>query len=307
MKNKILHIILIFCVILIKYVPAYANEEKIVKIGAGHLLDGYYHIGIKLCRYISQSNKGIKCEVVPTSGSLENLRLLQEGKIDFAFALSNLALQAYEATGYFAENEPFKDLTQLLNLHDSYFTVITKDKDHILTFADLNGRNISNGPANSDSSTAYFELEKYYHFDEKPKDIEIAYEDYARDFCNGKVDAIMLMSGHPNMLVNMITHSCESDFLTIDPEKIDMLIKDDKGFYKAILHKNSYPGITRDEATLAISSIFVTGKTVDKHIIHNFLLHLKHKISALKTADPVLYDLSNEHFTTGFVLPSFKN
>ena len=68
--------------------------RKVIKIGSGSLLDGYYTIGLKLCQYISQSNNGIMCDVVPTSGSLENLRLLQKGEIDFALTLSNSEIES---------------------------------------------------------------------------------------------------------------------------------------------------------------------------------------------------------------------
>lgn len=44
--------------------------------------------------------------MIPTTGSLENIDLLQKGQIDFAFTLSNIAVQAYSGTGYFADSEP---------------------------------------------------------------------------------------------------------------------------------------------------------------------------------------------------------
>ncbi|RTK93611.1 MAG: TAXI family TRAP transporter solute-binding subunit [Rickettsiales bacterium] len=284
----------------------YATSERVIKIGSGSLLDGYYSIGLTLCRYISKSNNGIKCDVVPTSGSLENLKLLQENKIDFAFTLSNLALDAYNGMGIFEKYKPFKDMYQLLNLHDEYFTVIVKDKDKILVFSDLDGKKISNGPPNSDSSVAYEALAAYYDFKNKPEDIEILHENYAKEFCDGKIDAVMMMTGHPNILTNMITHKCESDFVTIDSDKIDLLVKNHPGFRKVILKKGEYPGITEDQETVAVSSIFVAGAAVDKKIVENFIQFVSVRIKNLKSSDPLLNDLSDDHFMNEFVLPTFK-
>lgn len=284
----------------------YATSDKVIRIGSGSLLDGYYSIGLTLCRYISKSNNGIKCEVVPTSGSLENLKLLQENKIDFAFTLSNLALDAYNGSGYFEKSKPFKEMYQLLNLHDEYFTVLVKDKDKILMFSDLDGKKISNGPPNSDSSVAYEALVTYYDFKNKPEDIEILHENYAKEFCNGEIDAVMMMTGHPNILTNMITHKCESDFVTLDSDKIDLLVKNNPGFRKVILKKGGYPGITEDQTTVAVSSIFVVGPSVDKNIVENFLKFASTRIQNLKNSDPLLNDLSDDHFMKGFVLPKFK-
>ena len=61
------------------------ENEKTVKIAAGSVLEGYYFIGLRLCRYITESNNGIRGEVVPTTGSLENIDLLRKGEVDFAF------------------------------------------------------------------------------------------------------------------------------------------------------------------------------------------------------------------------------
>ena len=77
------------------------SDEKIIKIAAGSVLEGYYFIGLRLCRYITESNDGIRCEVVPTTGTLENIKLLQDQEVDFAFALGNLAVEAYKGTSYF--------------------------------------------------------------------------------------------------------------------------------------------------------------------------------------------------------------
>ncbi len=301
---KITHVIILLCTLIISSAHGVlAEEKKIVKIGAGSLLGGYYTLGLKLCRYISESNNGIKCEVVPTTGSLESLQLLQQGEIDFTFALSNLAIDSYNGKGYFAASEPFKDMYQLLRLHDEYFTVIVKDDDKILVFADLEGRKVSNGPPKSDSSEIYGVLEGYYDFKKKPIDVELAHEDYAKEFCKGNIDAIIMMTGHPSALVNFITHACESDFVTIDSDKIELLLQHNPGFRKVILEKGKYPGITEVQETIAVPAIFVAGKSADKAMVERFMNYFNTKISRFKVADPILYDLDDDHFTNGFVLP----
>ncbi len=302
LKNFIIAII-VFC----SFVQSgYAASDKIIRIASGSLLDGYYSIGLTLCRYITKSNNGIRCDVVPTTGSLENLKLLQEGSVDFAFTLSNLALDSFNGTGYFEEKEPFAQMYQLLNLHDEYFTVIVKDKDKILVFQDLDGRKISNGPPQSDSSVAYEALSSYYNFKKIPEDIEVLHENYAKEFCNGNIDAVMMMTGHPNILTNMITHKCESDFVTIDSDKIDLLIKNNPGFYKVKLKKGGYPGITEDQETIAAQSIFVAGPSTNKKIVENLMKFMNGRMTNFKNSDPLLNDLNDDHFITNFVLPTFK-
>ena len=276
-----------------------------IKVGAGSLLEGYYSIGLKFCRYLSRANKNIPCEVVPTTGSIENLKLLHRGEIDFAFSLSNIALDSYYAKGHFIRKKPFTDMYQILKLHDETFTVLVKDDDKILVFSDLDGKKISNGPPRSDSTALYKELESYYDFKNPPTDIELTHEDYAREFCAGNIDAIIMMTGHPSSLVNFITHSCESDFLTIDNDKLDLLIKDNPHYKKVTLPAGKYPGITQDQTTLATSAILVSAKHVDPDIVQNFLDLLPKVAGHFRSSHPSLYDISDDDLRKDFVLPNF--
>lgn len=300
-----------FCIFIFSFVflvaqNSLAQEQKKIRVGAGSILEGYYSIGLKLCRYISKSNDGIPCEVVPTKGSLENLWLLHRGKIDFAFTLSNLAIDSYEGKGYFATSEPFKNMYQLFKLHSEIFTVIVKDDDNILVFSDLDGKRISNGPPKSDSSIIYKALVSYYDFKNDPTDIELAYEDYANEFCAGNIDSIMVMTGHPSALVNFVTHACESDFVTIDSDKINQLLKSNPGFRKITLPKGGYPGITRAQDTIGVDAILVTADHVDKKIIQNFLDYFPKIANRFKSSHPALYDIDVEDFKKNFVLPAFE-
>ncbi len=302
--QKIRLFISVFLFVFFTAQPVLAQEVKKIKIGAGSLLEGYYSIGLKLCRYISAANDDMPCEAVPTKGSLENLWLLQRGKIDFAFTLSNLAVDSYEGKGYFATTKPFKSMYQVLKLHNEIFTVIVKDADNILVFSDLDGKRISNGSPKSDSSIIYKALEPYYDFKNPPSDISLPYEDYAREFCSGNIDAIMVMTGHPSALVNFITHACESDFLEIESEKIDHLLKSNPGFKKITLPKGGYPGITREQNTIAINAILVTAEHVDKNIVQNFLDYFPKVVDRFKASHPALYDINKEDFSKDFVLPN---
>jgi uncharacterized protein len=298
--------ICLFCFCSFALQNTFAQDSNKIKIGAGSLLEGYYSIGLKLCRYISKANNNIPCEVIPTKGSRENLWLLQKGKIDFAFTLSNLALDSYAGKGYFAGSEPFTGMSQILKLHDEIFTVIVKDDDNILVFGDLDGKKISNGSPESDSTTIYKSVEDYYDFPKKPIDIEIAYEDYAHEFCKGNIDAIMLMTGHPSALVNFITHSCESDFVTIDNDKIEALLKESNAFHKVVLPAGGYPGITKEQNTIGVNTIFVTANHVDQKIVANFLKYFPKIVDHFKSSHPVLYDIDKNDFRRNFVLPGFK-
>ncbi|MBN8511862.1 MAG: TAXI family TRAP transporter solute-binding subunit [Rickettsiales bacterium] len=300
---KSIHRICILLVVLVCLEASASNN--VIRIASGGLLDGYFNTSLKLCRYISASNNGIKCQVVPTSGSLENLWLLQRNQVEFAFAMSNLVIESYNGTGHFTGTVPFKGMFQLLRLHDECFTMLARDTDNIKSFQDIDGLRISNGPAKSDSTVVYEAIVPYYSFNKEPYDVEFVHEEYAKNFCEKKVNVVMLMTGHPCAIVNMITNKCDTEFVAIDSNKLDEIIKNYPGFKRVSLGGDLYPDVSGTVDTLAVSTALVSSVSVDKAIITNLMNYLKTRIDKLKLADPVLYDLDDEHFTSGFVIPGF--
>ncbi len=295
---------ILLCIFLSKLSFVVASEEKkVIKIGTGNILRGYYQIGLKLCDFISKSNN-ITCYAVPTQGSVENIKLLRGGQIDFALVQANIALDAATGTGYYSNAQPMQELKEVLRLHDEIFTVIVKDENKIKIFGDIEGRKITNGASFSGSTITYNELRKFYSFAKEPEDIELDDEQYGRELCAGKVDALMLMVGHPNVFVSHITNSCNVEFVPIERDKIVKLINSNKSFHQATLSKAFYPDISNEQATIAVSAILVTTDKTAPKVVGNFLKYFHQNIRNFKHVDPLLSNLSNEHFTSNFILPT---
>jgi len=281
-------------------------ENKIIKIGSGSILEGYYSIGLTICEYISKSSKGITCEVISTNGSRENLQLLKSGKIDLALIQSNIAEDAFSGQGAYKDELPYLNLRQILNLHDEVLTIIAKDDDKIKVFADIAGKKISNGNPNSASSITYDAVKQFYSF-AKPIDIELSAEQYAKELCDGNIDAIILVTGHPNALVNHIANSCEIDFVAIEKEKLSRLLESNKAYKKITLAKGIYPGITMDQDTIGVKAILVTTDKFNNEILKNFEIYLSQNIQAFKQSDTLLHNLNDSYFFENFILPKHED
>jgi hypothetical protein len=286
---------------------AIADQRKKVKIGSGDVFGSYYSISLSLCRYISNSNPDIDCEVIPTESSVQNINLLKKGLIDFAILQSNLALDAYNGVGYFLNDEPFNNMYQLLNLHDEIFTVMVRDDSNILVFKDLEGKKISNGPPESDSTVTYKAVEAFYDFKRLPINIELNFENYARELCDKRIDAIMMMTGHPSALANFVANNCDTEFISIDEAVVDEVIKKHPSFHKKLLKAGFYPQVDRDQHTISVPAIFVSTNRADPKIIGNLLNALEDNINNLKLSHSVLYDMEDTNFKNNFVLPTFSD
>ncbi|WP_341794216.1 MULTISPECIES: TAXI family TRAP transporter solute-binding subunit [unclassified Rickettsia] len=284
------------------------TAQQTIKVATGSILKGYYAIGLDLCKTIKIANKNIKCEVVPTNGGVENLKLLKEGKVDLALVQSNIAVEAFEGIGYYQNQEKMQNLRQVLNLYDEFFTVIAKDDDKIKVFADIEGKKISNGPGFSSSNITYDALRQLYNFTKEPIDVDINYEDSIKKFCNKEIDVIMMMVGHPNPLISLIANSCEVDFVSIENAKITELIKSNRAFRKGILHEGLYPGITESQTTVVVPAILVTREYLDFELLDKFIGAFHRNVAHFKHANYLLQDLDIKYFAdiSNFVLPKHE-
>ena len=284
--------------------PALA-DNKVIKIGSGSIMEGYYSIGLTVCEYIAKSNKGVSCEVISTNGSRENLQMLKDGRISLALIQSNIAEDAFSGQGSYKDQLPQLDLRQILSLHDEVFTVIAKDDDKIKVFADIAGKKISNGHPDSASTITYDAIRQFYSFAE-PIDIEISTEQYAKELCDGNIDAIILITGHPNALVNHIANSCEIDFVAIEREKLSRVLGSNRAYRKVTLTKNLYPGISADQDTVGVKAILISTDKLDPEILKNFENYLTKNVQNFKQSDALLHNLSDGHFYKDFILPKHE-
>jgi TRAP transporter TAXI family solute receptor len=85
-------------------------------------------------------------EVLRTDGSVENLRMLADGRADVAFAASDVAADAVNGEGVFTE--PLK-IAALARLYDDYVQLVVRADGDVHTLGDLAGRRVSIGAPGS--------------------------------------------------------------------------------------------------------------------------------------------------------------
>ena len=250
----------------------------------------------------------VNCEVVPTVGGVENLALLKEGKIDLALVQSDLALEAYEGRGYYANSGRMEELRQVLNLYNEFFTVIVKAKDNINSFADIGGKRVSNGFSSTSANIAYNALNKQYSFSKEPINVNVNYEEAVKDFCTGEIDVMIMTVGHPNALVGFIANTCPIEFVPIEQEEINKLVKVNKAFHAAILDKDLYPGIKADTLTVGVTAIIVTNSNMDTKLLDKFIGKFHRNVKSFKHSNYLLRDVDINSFadTNKFILPKHQ-
>jgi len=115
-------------------------------IAAGGRGGVYHAYGQALAAAARKAYPQVHSEVLTTAASVENLRLVADGRADVGFALADSAALAVGGDGPFATAQP---LRALAFLYDNYTQLVVRAESPIKTVADLRGRTVSLGAPGS--------------------------------------------------------------------------------------------------------------------------------------------------------------
>ncbi len=146
---------------------------KHIRFAAGSQGGAYYAFAERYQRLLAE--QGIEVELIQTAGSVENLRLLDEGQVDVALVQGGLATPGDAAT-----------LRSLGGLFHEPFWVFVRDEAGVTEFGDLRSKRFAIGPLGSGSRILGVELQAEF---------DGTWPETARNTLSGTPAADALMAG----------------------------------------------------------------------------------------------------------------
>lgn len=251
--------------ILLFAAPASATIS--ISIASGSIFGSYYLTALEICNLVHKYHPDVKCSVMPTSGSLNNLNLLEQKSADFALIQSDLVHDAIYSYGMFSNQTQFNNLRLVLNLFPEAFKVIAKDDSKIRTFYDLSGKKIGTNLNGAGAKNGLLVLFKYYNLNGSSDYANILHvheSQMADKLCAGKLDAVVLFSGHPNSVIENISKKCNIEFVKIDEAILEAVLAENPVYERFYIPRKSYSSISRSFDTFATRALMVTTSHVDQ-------------------------------------------
>jgi TRAP transporter TAXI family solute receptor len=117
-------------------------ESKTIVIASGGPTDVYYPVSVAICRLfnVKHSFHGYGCKVETSGGSVDNLKKLRAGNVDFAIVQSDWQAHAKNGADLFVDAGPHAELRSVFALYTESFTVLARAKSGIKKFEDLRGK-----------------------------------------------------------------------------------------------------------------------------------------------------------------------
>lgn len=145
-----------------------ASERPLfLNIGSTSTSSGHYPYWVAVGQSIEEGTDGeIQGNIMETGASIDNLRRMRRGEIEFGLITAEAAAQAYDALGVFADEEPYEELRTLWFYVAAPNMFIVRRDAELETLEDLDGKPYN--PGIPGSSTESISLATFEALDIEP-------------------------------------------------------------------------------------------------------------------------------------------
>jgi TRAP transporter TAXI family solute receptor len=251
----------------------------------------YYPYGGALAKLISEKLPNTQATAEVTGASVDNLKLMQVGKVDIAFTLADTLAEAVKGAGPFAATGAIGSVRTLAVLYTNFTHIVVRQSSGIHSLVDLKGKAVSVGAPGSGTELIADRLLNAAGIDPR-KDITryaLSVTESAGSLKDGKIDALFWSGGLPTPAIQ--------DLAATPGLSIELLASDDVlpalqrdfagGLYRlAAIPGGTYPGIAGDRGTVGVKNLLVASSQLDNDLVASIMRVIFENKDALVAAVP---------------------
>jgi len=272
--------------------------ETEISIGTGRLTSVYYPAGGAICRLVNGTRQahGIRCSAQSTDGSVHNLSTLRSGEIDLGLVQSDVQYHAYRGGGRLKDEHPFRDLRAVFSLYLEPLTIVARDDAGIKQFDDLKGKRVNIGAPGSGPHATLAVLMKAWGWtkDDLGAVSELTSAEQTKPLCQGELDAVTFMVGHPSGSIRETTNACDSVIVEVSGPVIDKLVEE-KVFYEHVtIPGGTYPGNPEDVKTFGVLATLGSSAKTSAETVYELIKAVFENFDDFKKVHPALANLDKK-------------
>lgn len=246
-------------------------EVRFLSIATGGTGGVYYPYGGALARLLTQKLPNTQVTAEVTGASVDNLKLMQQGRADLAFTLADTLVEAVAGTGPFAGSGKV-DARTVAVLYTNYTHLVARQGSGIARVADLRGKVVSTGAPGSGTELIADRLLQAAGLDPRQGIIRHALgaSESAGALKDGKVDAFFWSGGLPTPAIQDLA-STPGLAIALVPQA-DLLPALEKAhgrdLYRVVtLPAGSYRGIEAPTEVIGVINVLVASTRLEPELV----------------------------------------
>jgi uncharacterized protein len=169
-------------------------------------------------------------------------------------------------------------------------TVLARRDAGIEAFGDLIGKRVDIGQPGSGRNASLARILEM--LDLGPADFgevsELPAESALIELCAGRIDATILIVGHPNATVGQALRDCDVTLVPFADPKVEAALAATPEFRRFVIRSDIYPQVALDVPTYAVIATVVTRADVDPAIVQKLVEVMLSDRREIVAAAPVL-------------------
>ncbi len=232
-----------------------------------------------------------------SKGSVENLRLLAQGRGELAIALGDSVIAAAEGDGAAGFETRLTTLRGIGTLYPNYIQIVATAKSGIRSLADLKGKSLSIGePQSGTDLNARALLDAAGLDDGEIRSLpQLSFAEAVAKMIDGKLDATLQSAGLGVASLNRLSDKTD---IVVVPIPADIVKKIGPPFVAALIPANTYRGQNRDVPTATVMNYLVTRADVPEPLAYRMTQLVYDKLPELAKAHPAAEDIRLEAAAT---------
>ena len=294
--KKLLALALVMVMLVSFGASAFAAIPKFMTVGTGSTGGAYYPIGVAIAEVLT-SKLGTQATAEVTGGSLDNLRLINDGDCDLGIAQGNNMMDAFNGTGDYVDNA-YENINAMFGgLSKGFFQVVVLDNSPIQTMADLKGKKVCMGPAgNAAIILADIVWGKYGFSTNDIKTTYVAYDDGISQLEDGNVDAVYIQTAIPASAIQQIAAGGKGyRLLSVDEAIANELCEEYGYFGYGTIASTVYDNMKEDVNTMYVSNMVAVRADLDEDLVYEMTKAIFENLDIIKSSHKAASGLSLEN------------
>ena len=275
--------VVMFLLILINFVFAGQESSKYLSIGGCGTGGMSYAYGAAVAS-IASKNTDLNFTCEATGCSVENMRLLLDGKTEITAMMNDVWRDAYLGLGDYDEN---RNLRGLHVMYPQIWYLITPADSDIMSYEDIKGKRVSVG---SPGSGTEFKARRVL------KSMGITYDDFRVEYLSnvemisglrdGILDAAFFTLPYESAAILELDATMDIRIIGLEEDDIVKITTEYSEYIKAVIPKGSLKAAKSDIPTLALWASMITTSDLPEDVAYKYVKAIMENLDSLSAIHP---------------------
>ena len=270
------------------------TNARFLSIATGGTGGVYYPYGGGLAKILNENLPSVRATAEVTAASVDNLKLIRDGRADVAFTLADTLADAVKGAGAF-QDRPV-NAASIAVLYSNYTHLVVLASSGIQSVADLRGKIVSTGSPGSGTEVIAFRVLRAAGLD-PDNDVRrqgLGASESVEALKDAKVDAFFWSGGLPTAAVQDLSHTPGISIRLLPTLSLLTTLNREHGalYFPLDIPEGAYPGVQSAVPVIGVANVLVVNRAMPDDLAYDLTRLLFEKQQELAAIHPEARNLS---------------